>query len=115
MYNRPSSQTEIWDQYYLFNYDYYGHNHNDFGSATTYYNTLKNVVKMEEKAKNSGLPTSNAYTALVWFLELIFYKNELTVKPSRKKTNPMIPMRIESIHKNFLPVTIEMAAIAMAT
>ena len=32
MYDRPSSQNEVWDQYYIYNYDYYGNNRYDFGN-----------------------------------------------------------------------------------
>ncbi len=73
MYDRPFSQAEIWDQYYLYNYDYYGNNRYDFGSASTYYGTLKNVVKMEEEARASGLRATNAYSALGKFFRAYFF------------------------------------------
>lgn len=73
MYDRPFSQAEIWDQYYLYNYDYYGNNRYDFGSATTYYGTLKNVVRMEAEARNSGLPTTNPFSALGKFFRAYFF------------------------------------------
>jgi Starch-binding associating with outer membrane len=73
MYDRPFSQTEVWDQYYLYNYDYYGNNRYDFGSASTYYTTLKNVLKMEDEAKTLGLATLNPYSALGKFFRAFFF------------------------------------------
>lgn len=73
LYDRPFSQAEIWDQYYLYNYDYYGNNRYDFGSATNYYGTLKNVAKMEDEARNAGQPTNNAYSALGKFFRAYFF------------------------------------------
>lgn len=73
MYDRPSAQPEVWNQYYIYNYDYYGNNRYDFGSAATYYNTLKNVMKMEAEAKNAGLADSNPYSALGKFFRAYFF------------------------------------------
>ncbi len=67
MYEAPYSDYEKWDQYYLINYDYYGNNRYDFGAGTDYYNTLKNVVKMDEEATNVGLPSGNVYNAMAKF------------------------------------------------
>jgi hypothetical protein len=47
MVDGPDGSNEIYSQYYLYNYDYYGNNRYDFGSGDNYYTTLKNVVAME--------------------------------------------------------------------
>lgn len=73
MYDEPYGDYEKWDQYYIINYDYYGNNRYDFGSGTNAYSTLKNVLKMEEEAKNSGLPDVNPYSALSNFFKAYFF------------------------------------------
>lgn len=73
MYERPYSQYERWDQYYLSNYEYYDNNRYDFGSGANYYSTLKNVGKMEEEAASSGLPETNPYSALAKFFKAYFF------------------------------------------
>jgi len=73
LYDSPYGDTEKWDQYFLQNYDYYGNNRYDFGSGDNYYNTLKNVLKMEEEAKKIQLPDVNPYSALAKFLKAYFY------------------------------------------
>jgi hypothetical protein len=73
MYDRPFSQNEVWCQYYIYNYDYYGNNRYDFGSASTYFNTLKNVLKMEDEAINSGAAAVNPYSALGKFFRAFFF------------------------------------------
>ncbi len=73
MYDAPYSDAEKWDQYYIINYDYYGNNRYDFGSGSNYYPTLKNVVKMEEEATNSGLTEPNGYSALAKFFKAYFF------------------------------------------
>jgi len=65
----PSTMYERWCQYFLCNYDYYGNNRYDFGSGQDYYGTLKNVIKMEEEAKNVGLADINPYSALAKFFK----------------------------------------------
>ena len=64
VYEAPNSQFEVWNQYYLHNYDYYGNNRYDFGSGTAYYTTLKNVGLMEQQALAVGSPAVNPYAAL---------------------------------------------------
>lgn len=71
--NGPNSQNEIIDQYYLYNYDYYGNNRYDFGSGDNYYSTLENVVKMEEEALKSGGAAVNPYNALGNFFRAYFF------------------------------------------
>jgi len=73
LYNSPYDNYEKWSQYFLQNYDYYGNNRYDFGSGINYYNTLKNVIKMEEEAKNIKLPEVNSYSALAKFLKAYFF------------------------------------------
>ena len=63
-FEEPNGQYEIWNQYYLYNYDYYGDNRYDFGSGATYYTTLKNVGLMEQQALAAGQPAVNPYSAL---------------------------------------------------
>lgn len=71
----PSGMEERWAQYYLINYDYYGNNRYDFGTATMNYTTLSNVVKMEEEAQKLGYPERNPYTALGKFFRAYFFTN----------------------------------------
>jgi hypothetical protein len=73
MYDAPYGDYEKWSQYYLINYDYYGNNRYDFGSAAMYYSTLKNVVKMEEEAINAGNDVVNPYSALGKFFRAYFF------------------------------------------
>jgi hypothetical protein len=69
----PDGQYEIWSQYHLYNYDYYGNNRYDFGSGTFYYTTLQNVTLMEAAALKAGSPTTNGYSALGKFFRAYFY------------------------------------------
>lgn len=71
--NAPNDQNEIRNQYYLYNYDYYGNNRYDFESGDNYYKTLENVVKMEEEAVKSGGAAVNPYNALGKFLRAYFF------------------------------------------
>jgi hypothetical protein len=69
----PYTDKEKWDQYFITNYDYYGNNRYDFGPGDDYYQTLKNVGKMEEEAANVGLPDGNVYSALGKFFEAYLF------------------------------------------
>lgn len=72
MYERPWSLEHRQNQFWCCNYNYYGTN--EYWAAATYnYMTLKNVVKMEEEARNSGAPDVNPYTALGKFFRAYFY------------------------------------------
>ena len=73
MYDSPYGDSEKWSQYFLQNYDYYGNNRYDFGSGDNYYNTLKNVMKMEVEAKKIQLPEVNSYSALAKFFKAYFF------------------------------------------
>ncbi|MBS1529138.1 MAG: SusD/RagB family nutrient-binding outer membrane lipoprotein, partial [Bacteroidetes bacterium] len=61
MVDFPDGADEIWCQYYIYNYNYYGNNTYAFGSGDNYYNTLKNVVSMEQQATLAGQPALNPY------------------------------------------------------
>jgi hypothetical protein len=73
MYDAPYTMKERWSQYYCINYDYYGNNRYDFGSEDDYYNSLKNVLKMEEEAKAYGGNDLNPYSALGKFFRAYFF------------------------------------------
>lgn len=73
MHDDPGGSEEIYCQYYLYNYDYYGNNRYDFGSGSNYYATLENVIKMEEAAVQAGNPSVNGYSALGKFLRAYLF------------------------------------------
>jgi len=73
MVDLPDGQDEIWSQYYIYNYNYYGNNTYDFGSGNDYYATLKNVLLMEGQATTSGGATVNPYEALGKFFRAYFF------------------------------------------
>jgi Starch-binding associating with outer membrane len=61
------------NQFYCSNYNYYANNEYNWGNASLQYTTLKNVVKMEEEAKNSGAKDLNPYSALGKFLRAYYF------------------------------------------
>ena len=69
----PDNSKEIYCQYYIYNYDYYGNNRYDFGSGDNYYTTLKNVVAMEDQALKAGQPALNQYSAIAKFFKAYFF------------------------------------------
>jgi hypothetical protein len=69
---RPFSAEMRWNQFYASNYNYYANNEYTWTSTPNHYNTLKNVVKMEEEAKRAGLADVNGYTALGKFFRAYF-------------------------------------------
>ncbi len=69
----PDGSNEIYAQYYIYNYDYYGNNRYDFGSGDNYYTTLKNVVAMEGQAVKGGAAAVNPYSALGKFFRAYFF------------------------------------------
>ena len=73
MVDLPDGQDEIWCQYYIYNYNYYGNNTYDFGSGNDYYTTLKNVVLMEQQAAASGGAAINPYEALGKFFKAYLF------------------------------------------
>lgn len=98
MYEAPYSMKEVWNQYYLNNYDYYGNNRYDFGQATTYYATLKNVTKMEDEAIKSGNAAVNPYEALGKFFRAYFFTKmslqlgDLPMKDALKGVDNLTPV-----------------------
>jgi len=73
MVDFPDNSNEIYDQYYIYNYNYYGNNQYNFGSGDNYYTTLKNVVLMEQQAIKAGSPAVNPYSALGKFFRAYFF------------------------------------------
>jgi hypothetical protein len=69
----PDGSKEIYAQYYIYNYDYYGNNRYDLGSGDDYYTTLKNVVAMEDQAVKAGAAAVNPYSALGKFFRAYFF------------------------------------------
>jgi hypothetical protein len=63
------------NQFYCSNYAYYDTNEYTWQSATLQFTTLKNVLKMEQEAKNSGAKELNPYSALAKFLKAYSYTN----------------------------------------
>ncbi|MBS1510806.1 MAG: SusD/RagB family nutrient-binding outer membrane lipoprotein [Bacteroidetes bacterium] len=78
MHDEPGGSSEIYGQYYIYNYDYYGNNQYTFGSGSNYYGTLENVVKMEEAAVQTGSAAVNPYNTLgKFFRAYLFSKMSL--------------------------------------
>lgn len=73
MTDLPGGNEEIWDQYYIYNYDYYGNNRYDFTGGKTFYTTLINVQNMEKQAALAGSALVNPYTALGKFFRAYFF------------------------------------------
>ena len=73
MVDYPDNNKEIYSQYYIYNYDYYGNNRYDLGSGDNYYSTLKNVVAMEAQATQAGGAAVNPYSALGKFFRAYFF------------------------------------------
>ncbi|TWJ01580.1 SusD-like starch-binding protein associating with outer membrane [Mucilaginibacter frigoritolerans] len=73
VYPNASNKDEIWGQYYIYNYDYYGNNTYDFDSGADYYTTLTNVVAMESQATASGGAAINPYEAMGKFFRAYFF------------------------------------------
>ena len=73
VYKNTSNKDEIWCQYYIYNYNYYGNNTYDFDSGADYYTTLKNVLLMESQATATGGAAINPYEALGKFFRAYFF------------------------------------------
>ena len=76
MYNntgRAFSAEMRWNQFYCSNYNYYANNEYQWSEVTNHFFTLKNVIKMEEEARKSGLDAVNAYSATGKFYKAFFY------------------------------------------
>ena len=75
IYQSPFSPTQRWNQFYACNYAYYGDQQYTWsGISFGTFNTLKNVIKMEEEAAKS-IPAPNAYRALGKFLRAYLFYN----------------------------------------
>ena len=61
------------NQFYASNYNYYSNNEYNWGNTDLQFTRLKNVVKMEEEAKNAGAKDLNPYSALGKFLRAYYY------------------------------------------
>jgi hypothetical protein len=64
-----------YNQFYCSNYNYFSTNEYNWGNANLQFTTLKNVVKMEEEAKNGGAKALNPYSAMGKFLRAYYYTN----------------------------------------
>ena len=73
MVDFPGNGPEIYGQYYIYNYNYYGNNQYNFGSGDNYYTNLKNVVLMEQQALAGGSPAVNQYSAIGKFFRAYFF------------------------------------------
>ena len=73
VYTYASNKDEIWCQYYIYNYNYYGNNTYDFDSGADYYGTLKNVLAMEAQALTAGGAAVNPYEAMGKFFRAYFF------------------------------------------
>lgn len=75
IYAAPFNSTQRWNQFYVFNYAYYGDQLYDWtGVSFSTYNTLKNVIKMEEEAAKS-IPSPNPYSAIGKYVRAYMYYN----------------------------------------
>ena len=75
MADLPQTSNEIYCQYYLYNYDYYGNNRYDgfANGGDNYYSSLKNVLAMEAQATATGGAAVNPYEALGKFFRAYFF------------------------------------------
>ncbi len=77
---RPWGLEHRWNQFACCNYNYYGNQEYNWGGATLYYTTLKNVQKMEEEALKSSGKEVNPYSALgKFFRAYLFYQMTMVV------------------------------------
>ena len=76
---RAFSAEMRWNQFYCSNYNYYANNEYTWTEGRNHYNTLKNVIKMEEEAKRAGLADVNGYSALGKFFRAYFFY-EMTIR-----------------------------------
>jgi hypothetical protein len=78
-YQRPWNLEQRWSQFACCNYNYYGNQEYNWGGATLFYTTLKNVIKMEEEALKGGAKNVNPYAAIGKFLRAYFFY-EMTMR-----------------------------------
>jgi Starch-binding associating with outer membrane len=75
IYQSPFSPTQRWNQFYACNYAYYGDQQYTWsGISYGTYNTLKNVIKMEEEAAKN-VASLNPYSALGKFFRAYLFYN----------------------------------------
>jgi hypothetical protein len=76
MYQRPFNATQRWNQFYACNYAYYGDQQYNWTDVSFEpYNTLKNVIKMEQEALKTTNNLINPYSALGKFFRAFFFYN----------------------------------------
>ena len=73
MVDFPDNSNEIYCQYYIYNYNYYGNNTYNLGSGDNYYTALNNVTLMEKQALAVGSPAVNPYSAMGKFFRAYFF------------------------------------------
>ena len=61
------------NQFDVCNYNYYGDQRYDWTGAELNYQSLKNIVKMEDEAKRVGLADLNVYTSIGKFFRAFFF------------------------------------------
>lgn len=80
IFEEPWGDVARWCQYNCCNYNYYGNQEYNWGTASLSYTTLKNVVKMEEEAIRVGYDKVNPYSALGKFFRAhLFYQMTMLV------------------------------------
>lgn len=94
---RPWGKETRWNQFYTINYNYYGNNEYDWTTSGTYFDALKNVIKMEEEAKKVTGQDLNPYSALGKFFKAYFFVwmtqrlGDLPMNDALKGTENMTP------------------------
>jgi len=78
-FQRPWNLEQRWNQFSCCNYNYYGNQEYNWGGATLFFTTLKNVIKMEEEAIAGGAKDINPYSALGKFFRAYFFY-EMTMR-----------------------------------
>jgi hypothetical protein len=98
VYAFASNKDEIWCQYYIYNYNYYGNNTYDFDAGADYYTTLKDVIAMESAATASGGAAVNPYEAMGKFFRAYFFS-----KMSLERGDIPMTQALQGV-KNLTPV-----------
>ncbi|PRY39978.1 SusD-like starch-binding protein associating with outer membrane [Spirosoma oryzae] len=73
--NEPWDDEQRWNQFHASNYNYYATNDYAWTSTSLNYTTLKDVVRMEIEAANTGQASVNPYSALGKFFRAYFFEN----------------------------------------
>ena len=73
----PWGAVARYNQFFCRNYQYYGDNAYSWSSGpfSVYTSQIKNIVKMEEEAKKSGLKDVNPYSTIAKFLKAYYFYN----------------------------------------